>query len=252
MILAIIQARMGSSRLPGKVMMRIGEAPLIGLMLNRLSNCRKIDKIILATSISKDNDLLAEYVLGQGYTVFRGSEEDVLERFYMAARDYEPEAVVRLTGDCALIDAEIVDALIDLYRNSKIDYAWVDSSFAEGLDAEVMSFHALECAHLEANLASEREHLTQFIHKNSNRFICSPLKNTIDESVYRIVVDNPEDLQVVRLIAEFFAKSKADTYFSFSQIKNFLNANPEIFKINSNIVRNEGLIKSLVNDVRIK
>jgi len=252
MILAIVQARMGSARLPGKVMKNIGGRPLIGYMLNRLSNCKCIDKTILAIPQGADNDPLADYVTNLGFEVFRGSENDVLERFTLAARLYQPSAIVRLTGDCVLIDADIVDSMIKLYEQSGADYAWVDSSFAEGLDAEILSFAALEAAYSEATLASEREHLTQFIHKHPDRFLRVPLRNEVDDSTYRIVVDDPEDFELASRIIEYFEERNAGIYYPFSEVKEFLNANPKVFALNRHIIRNEGLVKSLANDKKVK
>lgn len=251
MILAIVQARMGSSRLFGKAMKKIGPQPLIGYMLDRLSHCQNIDKTILATSDRAENDSLADYVASLGYDVFRGSEDDVLERFTLAARPYQPDAVVRLTGDCVLIDADVVDAMIELYKKSSADYAWVDSSYAEGLDAEILSFAALEAAHAKATLASEREHMTQFIHKHPEQFLRVPLKNKLNDSAYRVVVDDPEDFEVASRIVEHFEKRSPGTYFSFDEVKAFLDAHPELAAINSHIIRNEGLIKSLANDKKV-
>ena len=243
---------MGSTRLPGKVMKKIGGKPLIGYMLDRLSYCQNIDNLVLATSDTAENDGLADYVVKLGFDVYRGPEHDVLERFMIAASPYAPTAIVRLTGDCVLIDAEIVDRMIELYERSGADYSWVDSSFAEGLDAEILTFAALRAAHEEATLQSEREHITQFIHKHPSRFRRVPLKNEVNDSAYRIVVDDPEDYSVVSRIVEHFDPQNAGVYFSFAQIKDFLNANPELTSLNSHIVRNDGLIKSLASDKEVK
>ena len=251
MNLAIIQARMGSSRLPGKVMKDICGKPLIGHMLERLKHCEKIDKFILATTDGSSDDLLADYVHGQGYDVYRGSEDNVLERFFLAASPYQPDVIVRLTGDCVLIEAKIVDAAIGLYFESSADYVWVDSSFAEGLDAEVFSFAALKEMHSAARLLSELEHVTQYIHNNKNKYKRVPLLNTVDDSEYRIVVDEPEDFYVATKIIEHFYNKSPETYIDFQQIKCFLDANPEIVDINRGIIRNEGLLKSLDNDRKI-
>ena len=252
MILSIIQARMGSSRLPGKVMMKVGHLPLIGYMLKRLSYSEKVDKFIVATTDKTSDDELANYVENLGYEVFRGSEENVLERFTLAAKPYKPEAVLRLTGDCVLADPTIIDNLIALFRKSKADYCWVDSSFAEGLDAEILSYSTLKTVFLKAKLASEHEHITQFIHNNSDNFSRVPLKNKIDESKYRIVVDEPEDLEVVRNIVEHFEAEEFGINYSFREIKDFLNRRPEILALNRHIVRNEGLKISLENDKNVR
>ena len=243
---------MGSARLPGKVMKKVGNVPLIGFLLNRLNNSKFVNDIILATTTNPEDDTLASYVESLGYKVYRGSEKDVLQRYVKAAEILQPDAILRITGDCVLIDVEIVDRLVQLYNRTNADYCWVDSSFAEGLDAEIISFPALKVAHLSASLASEREHITQFIHNNPEDFVRIPLCNHTDDSSYRIVVDEPQDLMVVRQIIEHFTEKNDGEYFSFEEIRSFLDSNPAIFKLNSSIIRNEGLNKSLKNDYKVK
>ena len=252
MILAIVQARMGSSRLPGKVMRDICGKPLIGHMLERLSHSKRIDRTILATSVSSADDPLDDYVRGQGYDIFRGSETNVLERFFLAASEYQPNIIIRLTGDCVLIEASIIDSAIDLFLNSSADYVWVDESFAEGLDAEVFSFRLLKEMISGATLASEFEHVTQYIHNNKHKLKRIPLENTTDDSAYRIVVDEPEDFDVVTRIIKHFQNKFPGEYISFHRIKSYLDANFDIRNINSNIIRNEGLLKSLANDKKVR
>lgn len=252
MIVAVIQARMGSSRLPGKVLKNVGSMPMIGYMLSRISRCELIDKIIVATSESSENDDLADYVSMQGFEVFRGSEHDVLERVTLAVRPYNPTSVLRLTADCVLIDREIVANLIRFFRNSGLDYAWLGESFAEGLDAEIMAYSALEIANSEASFASEREHVTQYFHRNPERFKLKSLDNDTDDSSYRIVVDNQEDYQLICKIVEHFELVGADTDYSFFQIKKFLDDNNFLKTINGHIIRNEGLIKSLLTDKKVR
>lgn len=243
---------MGSTRLPGKVMEVVGNVPLIGFLLSRLINSNSVDDIIVATTTNPEDDTLASYVEGLGYKVYRGSEKDVLQRYVKAAENLHPEAILRITGDCVLIDVEIIDRLVQLYNRTKADYCWVDSSFAEGLDAEIISFSALKTAHKSASLASEREHITQFIHNNPKDFVRIPLCNNTDDSSYRIVVDEPEDLLVVRQIIEHFSEKNNGEYFSFEEIRSFLDSNPAIHNLNSGIIRNEGLDRSLKNDHKVK
>ena len=147
-IIAIVQARMGSARLPGKVLKEVNGKPLIEILFHRLPHSKKIDKIILATSNSKENDHLAKIVEKLGFEVFRGSEDDVLDRYYEAAKPYSPEAVVRITGDCPIIDPQLVDEIIGLYQENNVDYVSNTSppTYPYGLDTEVFSFKALEAA----------------------------------------------------------------------------------------------------------
>jgi spore coat polysaccharide biosynthesis protein SpsF (cytidylyltransferase family) len=221
-------------------------------MLERLSYSKRIDRTILATSISTADDPLVAYVRGQGYDIFRGSETNVLERFFLAASEYQPNIIIRLTGDCVLIEASIIDSAIDLFLNSSADYVWVDESFAEGLDAEVFSFRLLKKIISRATLASEFEHVTQYIHNNRHKFKRIPLKNTTDDSAYRIVVDEPEDFEVITRIIKHFQNKFPGEYISFYRIKSYLDANVHIRNINSKIIRNEGLQKSLANDKKVR
>lgn len=250
MILAIVQARMSSNRLPGKVMKEILGKPMIGHLLERLSLPKRIDKIILATSDLSENDELCEYMQIIGVNVYRGSEEDVLDRFYQAAKQYNPEAIVRITGDCPLIDPKVCDEVIEAFKKSKFDYAKMGPTFAEGLDCEVFTLQALEKAWKEAELKSEREHVTLYFYNHPNLFRTLILNNKTDDSRYRLSVDEERDFQVVKAVFEHF-KQKGKTYFFINEIKTFLDANSHIFEVNAGIVRNEGLIKSLKNDQKV-
>lgn len=223
-------------------MKKIGGLPAIGLLLKRLQYCKMIDKIVLATSRKKENNILANYVKKIGFDVFRGPENDVLKRFALVVQKYKPKFIVRLTGDCVLIEPKIVDLLIKHFKKKKADYSWVDKSFAEGLDAEIFTKEAILEANKNAKLQYQREHVTQYIHRQKTNFICLPLRNVENDENYRIVLDEAEDLKVIRKIKNNF---KNRINFSFKEIKAFLNKNPKIAQINKNIVRNEGLIKSM-------
>ena len=223
-------------------MKKIGGLPAIGLLLKRLRYCKMIDKIVLATSRKKENNILANYVKEIGFDVFRGPENDVLKRFALVVQKYKPKYIVRLTGDCVLIEPKIVDLLIKNFKKKKADYSWVDKSFAEGLDAEIFTKESILEANEKAKLQYQREHVTQYIHKKGTNFICVPLRNTKNDENYRIVLDEEVDLKVIRKIKNNF---KNRINFSFKEIKTFLDKNPEIAQINRNIIRNEGLIKSM-------
>ena len=169
-IIAIVQARMGSTRLPKKVMKEINSTPLIGILLKRLSLSKKIEEIILATSESDINLPLIEYVTSEGYIVETGSEDNVLERFYFAAKKYHADIIVRITGDCPLIDSEIVDNVISLFLENNLDYSSNVNppTFPDGLDVEVMSFNSLNEAYKNAVISSDQEHVTPLIRKNNS------------------------------------------------------------------------------------
>lgn len=242
---------MSSQRLKNKVMKEVQGKPLIGYLLERLSYAKRIDKIILATSKGKENDALSRYVKGLGYDVFRGSEDDVLDRFYQAARSFAPQAVVRVTGDCPLICPDFCDRLVSHFQKAEIDYACFSQRFAEGLDCEIFSRGALKTAHQKAKLRSEREHVTLYIHNHPELFKKSLLDNDTDEGHYRITVDEPEDFAVVKAVLEALYQ-KDQPPFGFPEIKNFLDRHPEIARLNSQVIRNEGLMKSLKNDTVVK
>ncbi|MFH1310753.1 MAG: glycosyltransferase family protein [Candidatus Omnitrophota bacterium] len=249
MILAIVQARMASTRLPGKVMKEVLNKPLIQYLLERLSLSTRIDKIILATSLNKENDLLSAFVDKLGFNVFRGSENDVLDRFYLAAKEYCPKSIVRVTGDCPLIDAGICDDLINFYEKENADHAHLSLDFAEGLDCEIFSFSALEMSCQNAKLKSEREHVTPYIKNHPEIFKLKFLNNKRDDSFYRITVDNEEDFDVVKAIMEHFSKNPA---VRWPEIKDFLNLHHDIMAINSHIERNEGFRISLEQDEEVE
>ncbi|XPV76170.1 MAG: cytidylyltransferase domain-containing protein [Desulfovibrio sp.] len=245
-VVAVIQARMTSSRLPGKVLMPILGKPLLAYQLERLRRCKNIDKIVLATTTNTEDDPVAELAKHEKIDIFRGSEHDVLDRMYHAATAAKATTFVRLTGDCPLIDPLLIDTMVTLLDNPQIDYAHTAQSFAEGLSCEVCSMKLLEEAWNKAELASEREHVTLYIRNRPEKYSLFSYNNERDDSGYRITVDEPEDFEVVKLIIEALYPKTSD--FTFTEIRNFLLEHPEIVRMNSKIIRNEGLIKSLTND----
>ncbi|WP_320664855.1 glycosyltransferase family protein [Prochlorococcus sp. MIT 1223] len=249
--LAVIQVRTDSTRLPGKAMLPLSGIPMIGYMINRLKSSRLINKLIVATTSSVSDDQLSLYTNSLGIDTYRGSENDVLARVYAASKKYNPLTLIRLTGDCPLIDVGIVDNLIEKYYTSKAEYSWVHESFAEGLDAEAISFKALSLCLKNSIYNSEREHITQYIHNNKDKFKIVPLLNSTDDSNIRIVVDEPRDYDLVSIITKHFDREFNSKYYSFKDIKRYLNENPELLEINANIIRNEGLKISKANDFKI-
>jgi glutamate-1-semialdehyde 2,1-aminomutase len=237
--LAILQARMGSTRFPGKVVRPILGRPMIELLLGRLSQSRLIDRIIVATSQDSRNQPLIDCVRSLGYEIYQGSEEDVLDRYYQAALQYQPETIVRITGDCPLIDPEVVDRAIAAFRNSRVDYlSNVDPpTYPDGLDTEVFSFTALEQAWQEARQAHEREHVTPFI-RESGKFRLSSICHTEDCSKKRWTVDEPEDLEVIENVFKHFAPRHN---FGWLEVLALEAQNPELFTANQHIARNEGV-----------
>ena len=239
-ILAIVQARMNSTRLPGKVLKKVNGLTLIEVLLQRLSQSTFIDKIILATGESASNRALVEEGTQLGYEVFCGSEEDVLERFYQAAKSQRAKTVVRITGDCPLIDPTLTDEVIQLYQDQDVDYASNTDppSYPDGLDVEVFSFSVLERAQKQATTKYEREHVTPFIcnHKEMKRLNLASEKNYASE---RWTVDNPEDLTVVANVIDHF---KPNVHFSWKEVIKLKAPHPEYFLPNKGIQRNEGAV----------
>ena len=240
-IIAIVQARMGSTRFPGKVMRPIGfGVPMIEVLLSRLKKSKMIDEIILATSTDLKNNPLVDHVSKLGYIVFQGSENDVLDRYYNAALQHRCDAIVRITGDCPLVDPEIVDIVIDLYKNSNADYACNTSppTYPDGLDVEVFSFSSLEIAWREAKTNYECEHVTPFIRK-SGKFKVKNIVNSKDYSNERWTVDEPEDYKVVKSIFNYFSP-RID--FTWNEVLQLRNIRHDIFSANQHLNRNEGSV----------
>jgi glutamate-1-semialdehyde 2,1-aminomutase len=241
-IIAVIQARMGSVRFPKKVMRPIMGIPTIELLLARLSKSRKIAQIVLATSDNPINLPLVDHVSKLGYAVYRGSEDDVLDRYYCAAKEHDPDAVIRITGDCPLIDAEVVDQVIALYEEPGVNYAsnTMPPTFPNGLDTSIFDFSALEDAWENAKDPFEREHVTPYMKKNK-KLIKRNLLWSEDCSLERWTIDEPEDFEVVNAIFENF---NPDIYFCWQDIMTLHQQQPDIFKPNQHLIRNEGSILS--------
>ena len=237
-VVAIVQARMGSTRFPRKVMRPLAGTPMIGVLLERLRCSRLIDTIVLATSTHERDDALAEYVEGLGVQVSRGSEADVLDRFYRAATAAGASSIVRITGDCPLIDAAVVDAVIALYESSGVDYASnvQPPTFADGLDTEVFSYAALEKAWREATEPGDREHVTPYI-RRENVFRRINHARTPDESHERWTVDEPSDFEIVEHLINHFHPRRD---FSADEVRAVRKEHPDWFMANKHIARNEG------------
>ncbi len=237
-VVAIVQARMGSTRLPGKVMKLIGGRPMIEILLSRLSRAEEVDEIVVATSEDPLNQPLVDHVRSLGYRCHQGSESDVLDRYYQTAKLFSADVVIRITGDCPLIDPALVDECVRQFKNSGVDYLSnaIPPTYPDGLDCEVFSFRALEQAAVEATAPAHREHVTPYL-RESGQFTTSHVAGEIDCSQERWTVDEPEDLEVV---AEIFAHFAPRTDFPWSEIMELRNAQPSLFHTNQQLVRNEG------------
>ncbi len=245
-VVAIVQARMTSTRLPGKVLMEICAKPILALLVVRLKTSRRIDRIVVATSVDATDDVIAAWCELNSVDLFRGSMDDVLDRYYNAAVTYGAETIVRITADCPLIDPDVVDRVIEKFLSGGYDRVGSGEGYPDGLDTEVFSFEALKRAHAEARLLSEREHVTPYIWKHPDKFRLSSLGCDEDFSAMRWTVDDAADFTFVTKVFEaLYTDGKV---FYMNEILEFLKDNPELLKINAGTVRNEGYAKSLRED----
>ena len=237
-VVALVQARMGSTRLPDKVMKPIGGIPMIELLLSRLSKSKEIDQIIVATSVDARNLSLVEHVRKLGYACEQGSENDVLDRYVQAAKKHHADVVVRITGDCPLVDAELVDECIRQFKGSDVDYLTNTNppTYPDGLDIEVFTFDALEHAAKETNKPYDREHVTPYL-REPGRFKTGSMQNTNDLSALRWTVDEPADFAVIEKVFQHFHPG---TDFTWQDVLNLQKQQPELFSVNQDIIRNEG------------
>ena len=237
-IAAIVQARMGSSRFPGKVMKLIQDTPMIEILIKRLSKSKLINQIIVATSINDENTPLVNHLESLNIECEIGSEEDVLSRYYNAAKKNQVDVVVRITGDCPLVDADLVDRCIREFVDKDVSYVSNVSpcTFPDGLDVEVFSFEALEDAYLKNTHSTEKEHVTPYI-INSDNYKKSNIKHSRDLSKSRWTVDEVLDFEVIKEIFNYFSPN---VYFSWEEVVKLEAENPDIFSKNKNIKRNDG------------
>jgi len=213
---------------------------LIDHVIERLGSCRKVAEIILAIPNTKDNDVLEAYAEKGGLGCFRGSEDDVLARYYDAAKAFRVRHIVRVTADCPFVDPRIVDSLVDVFLNKKVDYAavGVEGSFPRGLDAEIFDFETLEKAHLEAHRNYEREHVTPYLYENAKFFEALFLEavGKLRRPDLRLTVDTAEDLRLAR---EIFNGLGDRGLFYAEDIVDFLDANPRLLSINAFVKQKE-------------
>ena len=241
-ILAIVQARMGSSRLPGKDLQSINDRSLIEVLLSRLSQSAKINKIVVATSNQEQDKTLISHVTDLGYESFAGDEADVLDRFFKAAVFFGGDVVVRITGDCPLVSVDIVDEVISKFLVGNSEYASNINppSFPDGLDVEVFSKESLSFAAENAQQPFDREHVTPFIkHKYSDKLI--NIRHSEDLSNLRWTVDELTDLEVIRNIFRHFSP---DIFFTWEDVLSLYKTTPALFHANISIKRNEGSFMS--------
>jgi spore coat polysaccharide biosynthesis protein SpsF (cytidylyltransferase family) len=249
-VVAIVQARLGSSRLPGKVLMSLAGIPVIDRVISQLQYSSRLSGIVVATTEKPEDDRLVEHLCQRNVRFFRGSELDVLDRYYQCALCIGANSIVRVTADCPFIDPSVVDQVVDLYERSQAMYASniEPETFPDGLDVEVFSFEALEWSWRESSAASDREHVTQFIRRHSDWFSRANLESPVKLDDLRWTLDEPADYQFLDQVARQFSAKLGPV--SINEILEILQRYPELTAVNAGIQRNEGLIKSLAKEAR--
>lgn len=251
-IIVIIQARMTSSRLPGKVLKPILGKPMLAYLLERVSRCQTMTQVVVATSNQPEDDVIEMFCLDNNVDCFRGDLHDVLDRYYQAAIKYQADHVVRVTADCPLIDPTVMDEIIECHLLGQYDYTSnaIEPCYPDGLDVEVIKFDVLKQAWQKATMNSEREHVTQYILQNDGIYKIKSFLCPDDLSHIRLTVDEPEDFMLINKIFEELYPSTPT--FSYKDVLYFLEQNPDLIQLNSHYMRNEGFIESLKNDFTVK
>lgn len=247
-VAAIIQARMGSTRLPGKMMMKILGKPIIRHVIERVEQAPLVNDIWLATTVNKEDDVLAKWAEDNKVKYYRGSVDDVLDRYYQVTLLAQADAVIRITGDCPLIDPEIIDKVVGEYLKGGYDYICnrQPPTWPDGLDTEVFSMATLKKDWEEAVLKSDREHVTTYVWQHPRVFKLRSLAHVPDLSSQRWTLDTPEDLRFLRLIFEEL--QKRHQFGHLAEVLAILQEHPDWLKINAQYRRNEGYQKSLKED----
>ncbi len=243
--IAIIQARIGATRLPGKVLLKLAGKSVLEHVILRVKKAGSISDVVVATSVKKDNEAIVEFCGKLGVRTFSGSEEDVLDRFYQAALLLKPEHMVRITADCPMIDPDIIDEIVSKHIEKGCDYTsnTIKPTYPDGEDVEVFKMSALEMAWKNAKLPSEREHVTPYIRNNPKLFRAVNVSYKTDLSGKRWTLDEERDYRF--LSGVFEGLYGTNHFFGMEEVLKFLEKNPELEGINSSIMRNEGYLKSL-------
>ena len=249
-ILALVQARMASTRLPRKVLADIGGKPMLQRVIERARAAALVDNVILATTEDEDDAQLADLARSLDIDVYRGSRDDVLDRYYHAAQRFEANVIVRVTADCPLMDPQIIDLAVATFLKGDYDHvstAYPVATFPDGLDVWVFSFAALEKAWTEASLPSDREHVTTYMWNNPDRFRLCNISNPKDLSTMRWTVDEQRDLEFVRQVYSHLDDGTG-RIFGMGEVLELIERHPDLSRINLGISRDEGYQKSLEED----
>ena len=231
--IAIVQARMGSSRLPGKVLLDLAGEPMLARVLRRVRRARRVDEVLVATTTEARDDAIAAFCVERDWLCFRGSEQDVLDRYYQAATGRRADVVVRVTSDCPLIDPELIDATLAALDLQQAAYASnvLRRSYPRGLDVEAFTFAALETAWQEDRNPAWREHVTQYLVRHPERFAQTDVADETDHSAFRWTVDTPEDYALVEKIYAHFGADE----FSWREVLALLARHPDWLALNEHI-----------------
>lgn len=248
MVIAILQARMGSSRLPNKVLRTIKGKTLLELYINRVKQSRLIDKIVIATTTKPSDDVIEATAFELGIECFRGSENDLLDRYYQCAKKYRAEVVVRVTPDDPFVDYRVIDRAVKIFRDNEVDFVTnhFEPTYPEGLDVEVYSISALEKSWREAKLLSEREHVFPYIQNNQGQFKIINFTQGKDYSHLRWTIDYECDYEMTSVIYGHLYDKKP--VFLQEDILQLLENHPEIAEMNAHIKRKEGVNRTKAND----
>jgi spore coat polysaccharide biosynthesis protein SpsF len=248
-IVAIIQARMGSSRLPGKVLADIGGQPMLHHVVRRTQLAKSLDAVVVATSTAQADEAVARCCVDSGIACFRGSEDDVLDRYHGAATHFGADTVVRLTADCPFLDPEVIDKVVATFDKGLYDYVsnTLECTYPDGLDTEVFTRASLDRAWREARWRSEREHVTPFIKNHPELFRLRNVSHRDDLSAMRWTVDEPSDLEFARRVYSYFTPA----HFRMADMLALLSEFPAMATINAAIGRDEGYRKSVREDALV-
>ena len=252
---AIIQARIDSTRLPGKVLLPLGEQPMLWHVVRRVRAAPGVDQVVVATSEEGRNDPIRDFCRAHDIPCFSGSETDVLDRFYQCANAYCADPILRITADCPLIDSHLIGRVLECYRAGGYDHFGLAAGagastmdarrFPDGLDVECFSVEALTDAWKSAQSELEREHVTPYIWKHPEVFAVERVELSRDLSKFRVTVDEPIDLEVVAQITE--SLSPRNSLFGIEAVADFLQAHPDLAFKNSHILRQEGYLRSIMD-----